>query len=170
VDSARISVLMHIPRVIDLCGDIPIQLVHYALCGHAGTSDVRGSFEDELWTIRDQLYDTMSPDEIREKARLERIAMNMDSTARVSLKVLSIVANGNPAVTEALAARMLTARAQREENRLLPAEDTSVHINAPAGVAAAEDMEEDVHNGSDNDSDDPFALETRWKHVHHIHA
>jgi hypothetical protein len=33
----RLSVLLHIPRIIDLCGDVPIQLVMYVLSGHDGS-------------------------------------------------------------------------------------------------------------------------------------
>jgi hypothetical protein len=116
-DMDRLTVLLHIPRLIDLCGDVPIQLIMFLLCGHDGSTDARGSQEDVFWKIRDQLYDTITPDEIREKARLERIALRVDGSAAVSMKVLSIVANGNGAVLESLQNRMLAAKTQKELQR-----------------------------------------------------
>jgi hypothetical protein len=65
----RLSVLLHITSILDLCGDVPTQLVMYMLSGHDGSVDSRGSQEDTLWKIRVDQYDIIGPDEIREKAR-----------------------------------------------------------------------------------------------------
>jgi hypothetical protein len=113
----RLSVLLHIPRIIDLCGDVPIQLVMYVLSGHDGGVYSRGSQEDTLWKIRDQLYDTMGPDEIREKARIARIGLRAHPEDGISLKVLSIVASGNDAAYEEMRSQMSTARTQKEQKR-----------------------------------------------------
>jgi hypothetical protein len=40
-----VTVLLHISRIIDLCSDVPIQLVMYVLSGHDGSVDSRGSQE-----------------------------------------------------------------------------------------------------------------------------
>jgi hypothetical protein len=112
----RLSVLLHIPRFIDLCGDVPIELVMYVLSGHDGSPDSRGSQEDSLWKVRDQQYDTMSPDAIREKARIARIAHRLHP-ADISFMVLSIIANGNDALYEDIRCRMAAARALKEQKR-----------------------------------------------------
>jgi hypothetical protein len=54
-DMDRLSVLLHIPGIIDLCGDVSIQLVMYILCGHDGRPDSRATQEDTLWKYRDDL-------------------------------------------------------------------------------------------------------------------
>jgi hypothetical protein len=77
-DMDRLSVLLHIQRIIDLCGDVPKQLVMYVLSGHDGSLDSRGSQEDTLWKVRDQQYDTTAADAIREKARVARIALRLN--------------------------------------------------------------------------------------------
>jgi hypothetical protein len=115
-DMDRLSVLLHIPRIIDLCGDVPIQLVMYILCGHDGSPDSRGTQEDTLWKYRDDLYDTIMPVEIREKARIARIHLRLNPED-ISLKVLAIVANGNEAVFENLKCLMAAARMQKEQRQ-----------------------------------------------------
>jgi hypothetical protein len=88
-------VLLHIPRIIDLCGDAPIQLVMHVLSWHDGSMVSTGSQQDTLWKIRDELHDTMGPDEMREKDRIARIGLRAHPEDGISLKVLSMVANGS---------------------------------------------------------------------------
>jgi hypothetical protein len=154
-DMDRLSVLLHIPRIIDLCGDVPIQLIMFLLCGHDGSTDARGSQEDAFWKIRDQLYDTITPDEIREKARLARVAMRVEGSATISMKVLSIVANGNEAVMDDLQARMLAARTQKELQRQtalegLPPGQVQGHN---AGELAYDDQRMDELDEDSSDAD-----------------
>jgi hypothetical protein len=155
-DMDRLSVLLHIPRIIDLCGDVPIQLVMYVLSGHDGSSDSRGSQEDTFWKIRDEQYDTIAADAIREKARLARIALRLNPE-EISLRVLSIIANGNETVLQEIRACIAAARAEKQQKQQealegLPVARTNEEDEVELG------MEVDTHDGveegtvSDNDS------------------
>jgi hypothetical protein len=117
---------MHIPRLIDLCGNVSVHLVYYELCGHAGKDDTVGTYEDEFCTIRDKLYDKIMPGEAGEKARLQRVAMKMDPSIPISLVFLCILADGDPDVLAELEAEMQAARVLREETRLSATEGLPV--------------------------------------------
>jgi hypothetical protein len=158
------SALMHIPRLIDLCGNVPVHLVYYALCGHAGRGDTVGTYEDDFWTIRDKLHDEIMPDEAREKARLQRIAMKMDPSIAVSMKVLCLLADGDPDVLAELEAEMQAARVQREETRLDATEGLPVHkgsTTADDGQHADDimfdDIDDDIPAYDDDMEDDDIA-------------
>lgn len=146
----RAAVFMHIPRIIDLCADVPIQLVYFALCGHSGTPDTTGTYEDTMWTIRDELFDTVTPDDAREKARLKRISMKMDSSEPVSLKVLSVVANGDPTLMAAMTDNLHVAKRAREDARVSAGEQLAMQ-------QGTDECDEDMPCGDSSDSDDdPF--------------
>jgi hypothetical protein len=152
----RLSVLLHIPRILDLCGDVPIQLVMYVLSGHDGSVDSRGSQEDTLWKIRDDQYDIMGPDEIREKARIARIGMRAQPEDGISMKVLSIVANGNDAAYEDMRTSMLASRKKKEQKRQQALEGLPVsrHEDDNAGVDVnAQDDAMDTMSGDDSMED-----------------
>jgi hypothetical protein len=161
-DMDRLSILLHIPRIIDLCGDVPIQLVMFVLSGHDGSLDPRGSQEDTLWKIRDQQYDTLSADAIREKARMARIALRLDP-ANISLKVLSIIANGNDAVLEELRSFMAAARLQKEQRQQealegLPVARTSEDADVGMDVDAQDGTIDAEMCGDDDDIEDALGV------------
>jgi hypothetical protein len=150
-DMDRLSVLLHIPRIIDLCGDVPIELVMYVLSGTDGSPDSRGTQEDTLWKVRDQQYDTISADAVREKARVAGIALRLHP-ADIPLKVLCIVANGNEALYEDLPCQLAAARAQKEQKcqhalEGMPAANTYEHEGAEV------EMQHDDENAATSDDD-----------------
>jgi hypothetical protein len=156
----RLSVLLHIPRILDQCGDVPIQMVMYVLSGHDGSVDSRGSQEDTLWKLRDDQYDTIGPDEIREKARIARIVMRAHPEDGVSLKVLSIVANGNEAAYEEMRTFLLAARTRKEQKRhdVLEGLPVSRQHDDNSGLNVNADINDDAMNAMSGDDSMEDAL------------
>lgn len=167
VDSARLTVLCSIPTMIHCDGDVPIQAVMYALCGHTGSADFRCSTEDPAWDLRNGAYDTIMPDDIREKARLERVRTKDDLTQNVVRKALSIVAMNDAVVLKRMSNQLSKQRAARQskharfmegsvsdgsegdavaEDGAVDAEDCAVHAmdnSAPTASPVYSDSEDD---------------------------
>jgi hypothetical protein len=164
VDMARMSALTAIPRYLHIFGDVPIRFIVFALCGHTGAEDVRCSSDDPFWTVRDKDYDCMKPDEMREKARIERCRLNNNATLDVSAKALSIVADGNPEVLAGMREFLARERIDRDtkRRRLLEQNDADQMMCAAHETDAMEDVgnvggDQEVGEGDVDEEYDMYA-------------
>jgi hypothetical protein len=109
-------------------GDVPIEVVLYAVAGHTGAEDIRCSQDDPSWDIRSKCYDDIMPDEAREKARVERVRAKDDPSLIIDSKALSIVAVENNALLQRMSDRLMHTRSQRDaKRRRMTGEDNDVH-------------------------------------------
>lgn len=163
MDSARLTVLCAIPALVQVYGDVPIQAIMYAFCGHTGSKDVRCSTDDPAWDLRNNKYDTIMPDDIREQARLERVQTKDDLTQKVARTALSIVAMSDEEVLKRMSVQLSKQRAVRQANRARLMEgyvsdesDRDVNVGTAEAPDAAETPRDIAHTESlvDSDSDE----------------
>jgi hypothetical protein len=95
VDVSKASVLAGTARLLDLCGDVPVECIMYLLAGHCGADDVVFANDDPSWTNRREEYDYMTAGEAFDLARKERVRLRLDATIKITSIMLAIVAAGN---------------------------------------------------------------------------
>lgn len=146
VDTARLTVLCAIARYVHCFGDVPIQLVMFAISGHTGSEDCRSSTEDPSWDTRNTVYDEIMPDDIREKARLERVRTKDEPNLILDKNALCIVAMNDAGVLKRMSDQLTKQRAARQAKhaRLLDGYVSDVSESEAHGEGA-----QDVADDSD---------------------
>jgi hypothetical protein len=147
VDMPKVSVLCGIERFLALTGNVPCELIMYVLTGHSGSYTTRGPDTDESWLLRNEAFDTMTPQEAREMARLERIRARTDPSSHVTYNALAIVAAQDGTVLNRMRAMMDESRQQRLQREM-----------QVLGGDGANDGNGDRRQSSDNDHEEQVLM------------
>lgn len=140
-----------ITRLVHHYDFLPIELLSYVITGSSGADDgMTVSYSDASWTLRNQSYDDMTPEEIRAAARAARNAHQVRAHDDIQCRSFAIVASqGSRAyarISEALQSAAETMR--KRKLAVLESEETPEQAHV-----AAEPVVEDVsgHHESDDD-------------------
>jgi hypothetical protein len=106
VDLCKASVLAGIARLLDLCGDVPVDSIMYLSAGRCGADDVVFANDDPSWMHRDDTYDIITTKQAFDTTRQERVRQRIDASIKITSNMLAIVAPGNGNVHKRMIDRM----------------------------------------------------------------
>jgi hypothetical protein len=82
VELCKALVLAGIARLLDSCGDVPVECIMSLLAGHCGADDVVLANDDPSWMHRDDTYDVITTKQAFDTARQERVRQRIDTSIK----------------------------------------------------------------------------------------